>query len=191
MGLRAVCVCRTISTAPHHDFQPLGIAGQSNRLFKNRNHAVFVACVLGIHIVQVGFDVADQRGIVIASLFNHHVRLFLIQPVLANFGTGFHNRANYSARQWIVGKCRICWCGFPSTTSSRYLIQGSIDSPVVNQILQLVAKGLTNKDIGRVFGISDNTTRNHVNSIVGKLEVSDRTAAATIAMQQWLVSMTD
>ena len=60
-----------------------------------------------------------------------------------------------------------------------------------HQVLQLVAKGLTNKEIGRAFGISDNTARNHVNSIIEKLEVSDRTEAATIAMRQGLVSMTD
>jgi DNA-binding NarL/FixJ family response regulator len=60
-----------------------------------------------------------------------------------------------------------------------------------HQVLQLVAKGLTNKEIGRVFGISDNTARNHVNSIIEKLEVSDRTEAATIAMRQGLISLTD
>ena len=56
-------------------------------------------------------------------------------------------------------------------------------TPREHQILQLVANGLTNKEIGRVFGSSDNTTRNHVNSIIEKLEVSDRTEAATIAMR--------
>jgi two-component system NarL family response regulator len=60
-----------------------------------------------------------------------------------------------------------------------------------HQVLQLVAKGLTNKQIGRAFGISDNTARNHVNSIIEKLDVSDRTEAVTIAMRQGLVSMTD
>jgi two-component system NarL family response regulator len=59
------------------------------------------------------------------------------------------------------------------------------------QVLQLVAKGLTNKDIGRVFGISDKTARNHVNSIIEKLDVSDRTEAATIGMRQGLVSLVD
>lgn len=59
------------------------------------------------------------------------------------------------------------------------------------QVLQLVAKGLTNKDIGRVFGISDKTARNHVNSIIEKLDVSDRTEAATIGMRQGLVSFVD
>ncbi|MCU1330422.1 MAG: two-component response regulator [Bryobacterales bacterium] len=62
-------------------------------------------------------------------------------------------------------------------------------TPREHQVLQLVAKGLTNKEIGRAFGISDNTARNHVNSIIEKLEVSDRTEAATIAMRQGLVSM--
>jgi DNA-binding NarL/FixJ family response regulator len=64
-------------------------------------------------------------------------------------------------------------------------------TPRERQVLQLVAKGLTNKEIGRALGISDNTARNHVNSIIEKLEVSDRTEAATIAIRQGLVSMTD
>lgn len=64
-------------------------------------------------------------------------------------------------------------------------------TPREHQVLQLVAKGMTNKEIGRAFGISDNTARNHVNSIIEKLDVSDRTEAATIAMRQGLVSLTD
>jgi DNA-binding NarL/FixJ family response regulator len=64
-------------------------------------------------------------------------------------------------------------------------------TPREHQILQLVAKGLTNKEIGSVFGISDNTARNHVNNIIGKLEVSDRTEAATIAIRQGLISLAD
>jgi len=54
-----------------------------------------------------------------------------------------------------------------------------------------VAKGLTNKEIGRFFGISDNTARNHVNKIIEKLEGSDRTEAATIAMRQRLLSFAE
>jgi DNA-binding NarL/FixJ family response regulator len=64
-------------------------------------------------------------------------------------------------------------------------------TPREHQVLQLVAKGLTNKDIGRVFGISDKTARNHVTSIIEKLDVSDRTEAATIGMRQGLVSLAD
>ena len=60
-------------------------------------------------------------------------------------------------------------------------------TPREHEVLQLVAKGLTNKEIGLAFGISNNTARNHVNSIIEKLNVSDRTEAATIAMRQGLV----
>lgn len=55
------------------------------------------------------------------------------------------------------------------------------------EILKMLPKGLTNKQIGRALGISDNTVRNHVNSIIEKLEVADRTEAATVAIQRGLI----
>jgi two-component system NarL family response regulator len=57
------------------------------------------------------------------------------------------------------------------------------------EILKMLAKGPTNKQIGHALGISDNTVRNHVNSIIEKLEVSDRTEAATIAIQRGLIQV--
>jgi DNA-binding NarL/FixJ family response regulator len=59
------------------------------------------------------------------------------------------------------------------------------------EILKMLAKGLTNKQIGHALGISDNTVRNHVNSIIEKLEVSDRTEAATTAIQRGLIGVED
>ncbi len=55
------------------------------------------------------------------------------------------------------------------------------------EILKMVARGLTNKQIGHALAISDNTVRNHVNSIIEKLEVSDRTEAATTAIQRGII----
>jgi DNA-binding NarL/FixJ family response regulator len=82
---------------------------------------------------------------------------------------------------------------FPADIAARLIerMARSNLTPREHQVLQFVAKGLTNKEIGRVFGISENTARNHVNSIIEKLEVSDRTEAATIAIRQGLVSLTD
>jgi two-component system, NarL family, response regulator len=57
------------------------------------------------------------------------------------------------------------------------------------EILQMLAKGQTNKQIGRELGISENTVKNHVNSIIEKLEVSDRTQAATTAIQRGLITL--
>jgi two-component system NarL family response regulator len=55
------------------------------------------------------------------------------------------------------------------------------------EILTLMSKGPTNKQIANALGISDNTVRNHVNSILEKLEVSDRTEAATTAIHRGLI----
>ncbi|MGB7844935.1 MAG: response regulator transcription factor [Candidatus Acidiferrum sp.] len=57
------------------------------------------------------------------------------------------------------------------------------------EILEMLAKGLTNKEIGSALEISENTVRNHVISIIGKLEVSDRTEAATAAIQRGIISL--
>jgi two-component system NarL family response regulator len=59
------------------------------------------------------------------------------------------------------------------------------------EILKMLSKGLTNKQIGHALGISDNTAKNHVNSIIEKLEVSDRTEAATTAIQRGIISLED
>ena len=60
-----------------------------------------------------------------------------------------------------------------------------------HEILEMIAKGLTNKQIASVLSISDNTVRNHLNSIMEKLEVSDRTEAATTAIQQGIIRLSD
>jgi two-component system, NarL family, response regulator len=59
------------------------------------------------------------------------------------------------------------------------------------EILEMVVRGLTNKQIGNALQISENTARNHINSIIRKLDVSGRTEAATAAIQQGLVQMPD
>ncbi|MGA2808268.1 MAG: response regulator transcription factor [Terracidiphilus sp.] len=55
------------------------------------------------------------------------------------------------------------------------------------EVLNMLARGLTNKEIGTALSISGNTVRNHVNSIIEKLEVSDRTEAATTAIHRGLI----
>ncbi len=58
-----------------------------------------------------------------------------------------------------------------------------------HEVLQMLARGLTNKEIGSALDISGNTVRNHVNSIIEKLEVSDRTEAATTAIHRGLIDV--
>jgi len=60
-------------------------------------------------------------------------------------------------------------------------------SPRELEILELLSKGLTNKEIGQAFGISKHTVRNHINNITQKLDVTDRTEAASVAMKQGII----
>ncbi len=54
------------------------------------------------------------------------------------------------------------------------------------EVLQLLARGLTNEDISRQLFLSEGTVRNHISAIVGKLGVADRTQAAIVALQHGL-----
>ena len=54
------------------------------------------------------------------------------------------------------------------------------------EVLDLLAKGLSNEDIAKRLFLSQGTVRNHITSIVAKLGVSDRTQAAIIAIQHGL-----
>jgi DNA-binding NarL/FixJ family response regulator len=49
------------------------------------------------------------------------------------------------------------------------------------QLLNLVATGLTNRQVARQLGVSEHTVRKHVENIFGRLQVSSRTAAVTRA----------
>jgi len=53
-------------------------------------------------------------------------------------------------------------------------------------VLRLLAKGMTNTDIAGQLHLSEGTVRNHVSAILEKLNVSDRTQAAVIAIQHGL-----
>ena len=53
-------------------------------------------------------------------------------------------------------------------------------------VLQLLARGLTNADIAARLYLSEGTVRNHVSAILAKLQVSDRTRAAVIAIRHGL-----
>lgn len=55
------------------------------------------------------------------------------------------------------------------------------------EILLLISQGKANKEIGRALAISENTVRNHIANIFGKLGVKDRAEAAAQAIRRGLV----
>ena len=55
------------------------------------------------------------------------------------------------------------------------------------QIVELIAKGMRNKEIAAVLGISDETVPVHMRRLFAKLGVNDRTAALAVALRRGLV----
>ena len=58
-----------------------------------------------------------------------------------------------------------------------------------NEILQLVAQGLTNDQIAERLVVSERTVRTHVSNILAKLQLANRTQAALYALKEGLASL--
>jgi NarL family two-component system response regulator LiaR len=59
------------------------------------------------------------------------------------------------------------------------------------EVLRLLAKGCTNREISEELDITEATVRTHVSSILSKLKLSSRTQAALYALREGLVSLND
>lgn len=64
-------------------------------------------------------------------------------------------------------------------------------SPREIEVLEQAARGSSNKQIGRTMGISEQTVKNHLTSIMRKLAVNDRTHAVVFALQHGWISVPD
>jgi len=56
-------------------------------------------------------------------------------------------------------------------------------------VLELIVAGKSNKEIGNDLCISEATVKTHINNLLGKMNVTDRTQAATAAIQRGLVHL--
>ena len=57
------------------------------------------------------------------------------------------------------------------------------------EVLDLIARGNSNKEIARALKISDQTVKNHITSILRKLAVNDRTQAVVYALRRGWIKM--
>ena len=64
-------------------------------------------------------------------------------------------------------------------------------SPREMEILGLITRGTSNKEIAQALGINYQTVKNHMNSVLRKLGIEDRTQAAVLALRRGWVRLED
>lgn len=57
------------------------------------------------------------------------------------------------------------------------------------EVLDLVRKGLSNKEIGRELHVSEATVKTHLIHVYGKLDVADRTSAVNVALERGILRL--
>jgi DNA-binding NarL/FixJ family response regulator len=77
----------------------------------------------------------------------------------------------------------------PPAPSARVPAPGLVEplTPREIEILRAIADGLGNKEIATRFGISENTVKFHVGSVMGKLGASSRTEAVMLGIRYGIV----
>ncbi len=100
---------------------------------------------------------------------------------------------------WIIGWRRgthLCQRFYTEEVSS---LQQEANSKVTDNTAQLtpreiemlnyLTQGYSNKKIARELNISEHTVKNHITSVLGKLNATDRTEAVVIAIRQGLITL--
>jgi DNA-binding NarL/FixJ family response regulator len=89
-------------------------------------------------------------------------------------------RAVASGKRWI-----------PHNVASRLKSRNSYEHLTAREmdVLNELARGLSNKEIAEALKISEYTTKDHLKSILAKLRVADRTQAVTAALQRGLIHL--
>ncbi|MES2950533.1 MAG: response regulator transcription factor [Pseudomonadota bacterium] len=75
----------------------------------------------------------------------------------------------------------------PPVTSTDKIPDRSRLTPRQCEVLDLPCQGLPNKTIGRRLGLTENTVRGHVQTLLGLLQVSSRTEASFAARRSGLI----
>lgn len=145
----------------------------------------------GIHTITALREVNGSYRIVV--LTNYHSE----EDVFSAFRAGARAYLlKTSSQEEILDTIRAVHAGekcIPANVASRLAEKLSRPqiSPREQEILGLVARGLTNREIGELLHISYKTARNHVISCLDKLGAKDRTELVTVAIRCGLIAVSD
>jgi len=79
----------------------------------------------------------------------------------------------------------------PSEVAAKLAVRLTAEAltPRELEVLKLIVAGRSNKEIGVALGITEGTVKIHVNNLLGKLGVTDRTQAVTEALRRGIVHL--
>jgi DNA-binding NarL/FixJ family response regulator len=84
---------------------------------------------------------------------------------------------------------------FQQLTTKRSVMPPITDEPLQRltdreeEVIQLLAAGLANKEIAQQLSLSEGTVKNHISAILAKLHANDRTQAVLTALKRGLVDL--
>jgi DNA-binding NarL/FixJ family response regulator len=99
-------------------------------------------------------------------------------------------RAAANGKVWLSSGAAVALLDRVRQQEERPEVDGSALATLTSrevEVLKLVARGLENTEIADELGISSRTAKNHVSSILAKLELANRVQAAVFAAQHLLV----
>lgn len=102
----------------------------------------------------------------------------LAQEMTSKLVAAFQGASNASAARPVVPQTL-------ATAPTTSTLLGSL-SPREREILRGIARGASNKEIGRELGIAETTVKIHVQHVLRKLDVSSRVQAAVLATENGL-----
>jgi NarL family two-component system response regulator LiaR len=77
----------------------------------------------------------------------------------------------------------------PSLTRSLQRDEGGDLTPRETEVLRLLARGLSNREIGAALRVGEETVKTHVTNLLGKLQVENRRQATVQALKRGLVEL--
>jgi DNA-binding NarL/FixJ family response regulator len=130
----------------------------------------------GVHVVVLS---ADSGDVTIRRALNEGAAGYLLKS---------------APGREVVEAIRRCTQGrlLPSPEVARLLGEGESYDQLSGReidVLQRAATGQANKRIAAGLGLTENTVKNHIKSILQKLQVRDRTASVTTALRRGIIQL--
>lgn len=190
-GERALLTARTLRPdVVLLDINLPGMNGlQVSRQLKSERPAVSVVVLTAYHDSQQVLHAmrAGASAYCVKDITPERLVSIIRDATLGYFTVGNQRMDEATLQQWMSANVEAIAGGYAADSNEHFVPL----SPREMEILQFVTEGLSNKEIATRLRISQQTVKNHMTSILKKLNVQDRTQAAVTALRHGWVRLQD